>query len=232
VKKHILTFNPCTTVDYPKGNKKELEFYTVEEVKKMLELFQNERSENKPYVVFFTLAVYMGARRGELTGLEWKDVDFDNAVISINRAYYIDKGGCYTDTPKTATSRRSLKLPVHIMNVLKDYREWQNVQRETCGGSWVECDRLFTSWDGTPMNLATPYNYFMAFCERTGMRKVSIHSFRHFNASVLIHSGVDVVKVQTSLGHSTPTTTLNQYSHAFNTARTRAMEAVANAIEF
>jgi site-specific recombinase XerD len=63
------------------------------------------------------------------------------------------------------------------------------------------------------------------------MRKVNIHSFRHFNASALIDSGVDVVTVQTALGHSTPATTLSIYSHAFGNAQTRAMEAIANAID-
>ena len=61
---------------------------------------------------------------------------------------------------------------------------------------------------------------------------MSLHSFRHFNASALINSGVDVVTVQTVLGHSKATTTLNTYSHAFNMVQIRAMEAVATAINF
>ena len=52
-----------------------------------------------------------------------------------------------------------------------------------------------------------------AACERTGMRYVCNHSFRHFNASVLISNGIDVKTVQSCLGHSTATTTANTYSH-------------------
>ena len=81
------------------------------------------------------------------------------------------------------------------------------------------------------MHPSTPYNYLSALCKRTGMRKVNVHSFRHFNASVLINSGVDVVTVQAALGHSTPATTLSIYSHSFSNAQTRAMEAIANAID-
>ena len=167
-----------------------------------------------------------------MLGLEWKDIDFDNNVVSINRAYYYSPyyKECFTDTPKTETSRRSLKMPDHVMNILKDYQEWKNGQKEICGGSWVDTDRLFTSWNGEPMNPSTPDYFLRRLCKRRGLRVVTIHSFRHFNASVLINSGVDVVTVQTALGHSTPATTLNIYSHNFSNAQTRAMEAIANAI--
>ena len=233
VKKRILTYNPCATVDYPAPQQKERDFYTVDEVKAFLELLRKEPSDKKPFVVFFTLAAYMGARKGELLGLEWKDIDFDSNIISINRAYYYSAyhKESFTDTPKTATSRRSLKLPAHVVETLREYQKWQNCLREMCGGSWVESDRLFTVWNGEPMNPSTPYQFLTVFCERVGMRRVNIHSFRHFNASALINSGVDVVTVQTALGHSTPTTTLSVYSHTFSNAQTRAMEAIASVID-
>jgi integrase len=233
VKKRILNFNPCLTVDYPAPNQKERVFFTIEEIKEFLGLLREEPDDKKPYAVFFMLAAYMGARKGELLGLEWKDIDFDNNVITINRAYYYSphEKASFTDTPKTAASRRSLKMPAHVMGALGEYRKWQSCRRETCGGSWQASDRLFTAWNGAPMHPSTPYRYLVAFCERAGMRKVTVHSFRHFNASALINSGVDVVTVQAALGHSTPATTLSVYSHTFDNAKTRAMEAISNAID-
>jgi len=233
VKKRILTFNPCATVDYPEARKIKREFYSTEEVKNLLELLRCANEGKKPYAVFFLMAAYTGCRKGELLGLEWKDVDFSNNVISISRTYYYSslEKTCFTDTPKTKGSRRSLKLPAHVMNTLKEYREWQNQQREICGGSWVETDRLFTKLDGSPISANMPYHYLQMFCKKMGLRPVSVHSFRHFNASALIDAGVDVVTVQTALGHSTATTTLAIYSHAFSNAQTRAMEAIANAID-
>ena len=233
VKKRIIPYNPCATVDYPTGNSKQFEFYTVDEVKRLLELLQDEKEDKKPFALFFTLATYTGCRKGEILGIEWKDLDFNNNTLSINRAYYYSSviKGCYTDTPKTQSSCRILKLPAHVMETLSQYREWQNRQREICGDSWVESDRVLTAWNGEPMRPDQPNYYFNHFCKRTGMRKVTIHSFRHFNASVLINSGIDVVTVQKALGHSTAATTLNIYSHAFNNAQTRAMEAIANVID-
>ena len=233
VKKRILTYNPCLTVDYPKAQEQKRDFYSVEEVKNLLEILRNEDEENKPFALFFTLAAYTGCRRGELIGLEWKDIDFHNDTVTIARAYYYDsyRREYYTDTPKTKKSRRSLKLPAHVMETLKEFKAWQDRQREICGGSWVETDRLFTRWNGEPMRPTKPAEYLAKLSKRTGIRKVTIHSFRHFNASALINSGVDVVTVQTALGHSTAAITLSIYSHAFNSAQTRAMEAIANVID-
>ena len=232
VRKRILTYNPCSTVDYPKAPEQERDFYTVEEVRHLLELLRNEGEEAKPFAMFFTLAAYTGCRRGELSGLEWKDVDFDNDTITIARAYYYDtyRREYFTDTPKTKKSRRSLKLPTKVMETLKEFKAWQDKQREICGDSWVETDRLFTQWNGEPMRTKKPAEYLAKLSERTGIRRVNIHSFRHFHASALINSGIDVVTVQTALGHSTAAITLSIYSHAFNSAQTRAMEAIANVI--
>ena len=233
VKKRVLTYNPCITVDYPMAQEKTRDFYTVEEVKQLLALLESDEEQNKSYALFFMLAVYTGCRRGELLGLEWKDIDFDDDTITIARAYYYDPYAkeCFTDTPKTKSSRRGLKLPSHVMEKLRAFKTWQDEQREVCGGSWIETDRLFTNWDGSPMKPNTISVYLARFLKRTGMRKVTIHSFRHFNASILINSGVEVVTVQTALGHSTAMTTLSIYSHAFSNAQTKAMEAISNVID-
>ena len=100
------------------------------------------------------------------------------------------------------------------------------------GSKYIDEDRLFTRWNGGPMDLTAPYYYFKALCKRTGIRFVNIHSFRHLNASLLINSGVDVKTVQSCLGHSDVTTTLNIYAHTFQESQAKAMDAVANAIGF
>ena len=94
----------------------------------------------------------------------------------------------------------------------------------------METDRIFTRSNGLPMDGTAPGAFFKKFCERTGMRYVCNHSFRHFNASVLISNGVDVKTVQSCLGHSTPTTTLSIYCHSFQEAKIRAMDCVADTI--
>ncbi|MBE6877296.1 MAG: site-specific integrase, partial [Ruminococcus sp.] len=91
-------------------------------------------------------------------------------------------------------------------------------------------DRLFTKWDGSPMSVRAPYKYFEYFCKRHNMRFCNIHSFRHFNASIMIQNGVDVKTVQACLGHNDANTTLNIYAHSFQEAQAKAMTSVADCI--
>ena len=197
----------------------------------MLKLFESESEANYKYTVFFTPAAFTGLRRGELLGLEWKDIDFENDLLRVVRtSEYTKEKGIYTDTPKTASSRRIIKLPHELTEKLRDFLAWQNDYKAKLGTKWVECDRLFTKTDGSPMGMRQPYRFFERFCERTGMRFVNIHSFRHFNASILIMNGVDVRTVQGCLGHSSATTTLNIYAHSFQEAQARAMDSVAGCI--
>ena len=232
VKMNVIKDNPCRNVTIPKVVSPEKEFYTIEETQQLFDLFEKEDECNYIFVCFFTLAIYTGFRLGELLGLEWKDVNFDANVISVCRTslYNKKKGGIYTETPKTAQSVRSLKVPEEVMDFLRKWQELQAKQKEQAGDLWTDNDRIFTKWNGDPLHRSAPRNYFVKFCERTGMRYVSCHSMRHLNASLLINAGIDVKTVQSCLGHSTPVTTLQVYSHAFQTAQAVAMQAVANAL--
>ncbi len=232
VKMQMMSSNPCKNVTIPKVITPEKEYYSIEEAQHLLELFEKEPTENYNYVCFYTLAIYTGFRLGELMGLEWKDVNFDTNVITVNRTclYSKAKGGLYTETPKTAQSLRSLKVPAEIIAMLKKLKELQDVQKNKVGTKWIETDRIFTKWNGLTLDRSAPSYYFRQFCKRTGMRYVSTHSMRHLNASLLINAGVDVKTVQSCLGHSTPTTTLSIYLHTFQTAQAAAMEAVSEAL--
>ena len=232
VKMQMIPANPCRNVTIPRVITPEKEFYTIEEAQQMLDLFRNEPDSNFKYVCFYTLAVYTGFRLGEMLGLEWKDVNFETNVISVNRTclYSKAKGGLYTETPKTQQSRRSLKVPQGVIDVLLRWKELQNVQRQRVGSKWIETDRIFTKWNGLTLDRSAPGYFYKQFCERTGMRYVTTHSMRHLNASLLINAGVDVKTVQSCLGHSTATTTLQIYAHSFQTAQAAAMEAVAEVL--
>jgi integrase len=234
IRKRLLAYNPCVTADYPKSEEQNRDFYSLEDMRAFLRRICEENDTNLPFAVFFALAAFTGCRKGEILGFEWKDMDWVAKTIAVRRAYYYDnrRGECFTDTPKSAAGRRVLALPGCILLLLEQLREWQDRQREIFGGSWVETDRLITKQDGAAMHPSAPYAYLRSFCKRTGMRMVKIHSFRHFNASVLINSGVDVVSVQQALGHSTAATTLNIYAHAFKDAQSKVAEAVAGAIGF
>ena len=230
LKMEMLTDNPCKRVTVPKGEKKEKDIYTLEEVEKLFHLLENAPLK---YRVFVTLAIYSGFRRGEMLGLEWKDIDWDNCVISVRRtSNYTASKGIYTDTTKTKKSQRSLKFPQNVMDLLREYKAEQDEERITLGTKWIEYDRLFVKWNGEPMNNNTPYFWLREFCEANNFRFCDIHSLRHFYASALINKGVDAAAVSGALGHSTITTTTSIYCHVFNQAQARASEAIASVLDF
>lgn len=115
-------------------------------------------------------------------GLEWKDVDWDNNVISVRRTSNYTRGkGTYTDTTKTRKSKRSTKFPPVLMDLLKQYKAEQDEDRERLVDKWEEHDRIFVQWNGKPMHNNTTYTWFLRFCKRKGFRFCDIHSLRHQN---------------------------------------------------
>ena len=230
VRMDIVSDNPCRKVYVPKGGKKEKEIYSIEEIEQLFKLLENAPLK---YRTFITLAVYTGFRRGELMGLEWKDIDFESGVVSVRRtSNYTVKTGIYTDTTKTKSSQRSMKLPQLVLDILKMHKAKQDSERQKLGTKWFDCDRLFVTADGHPMHNNTTYTWLKKFCEKNNFPFRDIHSLRHFYASALINEGIDVATVSSALGHSAISTTTSIYLHAFRDANARASEAIANVLDF
>lgn len=230
IKMGMLTDNPCKRVTVPKGSKRERKILTVEQAEQFLKLL-----EKAPLMwrTFFTLDVYSGMRRGELLGLEWKDINFETGVIHIQRtSNYTKQRGLYTDTPKTETSKRFVKVPAVVIELLKTHKVEQDRERVKLGSQWVDTDRLFTSWNGSAIGVNSPYNWLERFCKRNDFPFYGIHTYRHLFASVMIGSGVDPTTVSGILGHSQVSTSLNIYSHAFAENRIKAFDAVADVFDF
>ena len=229
VRMGIARENPCVRVVLPKLVRKEKKIYTVEETVRLMELL---RKEPVKYRAFFYLLIYSGCRRGELLGLEWRDVDFANCLISIRRtSCYTPDRGTYTDTTKTEQSKRTLKLPQEVMDILCELREFQLRQADIFGDKWVESGRLFTKENGEPQHPNTSYHWLEKFCARNGLPFYGLHSFRHLFASLLVSNGVDIVTVSGVLGHSAVSTTSNIYCHMLEDALVRASDTVASALQ-
>lgn len=225
----MIQTNPAERVIPPPLHRREKECYTIAETQAFLNSLSEAPSK---YRAFCVLGIYGGFRRGEILGLEWSDIDFDNHMLSIKRtSLYTKEKGVYTDTTKTAKSQRTLKLPESVFTVLQQHREEQAQERLLNGDRWTESDRLFVDSNGKPMHPNTPYSWLKKFCESTGQKFLGIHHFRHLNATLLINSGVDASTVATSLGHSQTSTTLNIYTHTFEEAQVKAGKAVADALE-
>lgn len=230
VRMGMLCDNPCRRVFVPKQEQEEKQIYTIEQVKI---LYENLKSEPMKYQAYLLLSIYSGYRRSEMLGLEWKDIDFERDLIHVRRtSQYTSEKGIYTDTTKTRKSKRVSKMPASIMNLLRQFKADQNEEARRLGTKWEDYDRLFTKWNGAPMNPQTPFEWLKGYCERIGIPFRNIHSLRHLHASLLIFEGVDVVAVSEDMGHSVVGTTLNLYSHMFQEAKARNCDAISNALSF
>lgn len=232
IKCGIIQSNPCHGVSVVKTELKEREPYTLDEEILLLDLLDEKAPEK--YQIFFRLLMFCGMRNGEALGLEWKDIDFDTGFCTIQRtSQYCDaSSGVYTNTPKTKSSRRTLKLPDELLLRLRKYKMSQNIDRVNCGDQWHETDRLFTKYNGEPMHPNQPYNFLKKFGKREGFPFKGIHNFRHaFATEMIVSNRVDIKTISAILGHSLPSTTLNIYAHEVQSASAQAMDYVVDIFE-
>lgn len=236
LKDGLITSNPAERVRLPKVEKTPPRYLESEEIGALLKAAEHEPTEVK---VFVFLAVATGARRGELLGLQWSDVNFSFGQIEIRQAvYYRSSTGIYIDTPKNKTSQRFIRLPAEIMTLLKDYKkEWEDL-RSACGSAFPQivsildgsgkqkeftADFLFSQ----SKNLCFPHapdtanKWLRNICDKNDLPHVNPHSLRHSTASALIFGGVDPASVAKYLGHTSPQTTEKVYAHALEESRSR-----------
>ena len=241
----VISSNPASRVKPPKVEKKEPKNYDEDVVAKMLLLLDKEHIRLKAILY---LVLFIGMRLGELSGLEWKDIDLKSNTIQIRRAsQYINDKNKQKDErvnakdPKNPTSKRAIAISPVITKILKQYKAWQNEQRLKVGDLWqkkekelfgddYDNDRLFTKWDGSPIFPDTPSKLFQKFREKHNLPPLTFHQLRHTNASLLIAQGIDITTVGKRLGHSTPATTMKIYAHALQRPDREAAQKLENII--
>ena len=216
--------NPAVNAELPKLKQHEAEYLDEDEAKRLLDLLQEEPVKYRTAITFDLLN---GLRRGELLGLRWRDVDFENETVQVRetRAYVSGKG-VITDTPKNASSKRPLRLSRSVFVLLRNYQAWQESQKDLCGSKWRNADdRVFTNEDGSPLYPDTLSKWFRDFAVTNGFQMKKIHGLRHSFASLMISAGTPLVVVSKRLGHNQVSTTSNIYSHMIRSAEEKALEA-------
>ena len=217
--------NSPLKVQPPKLEQKEAAHLDTDQAAALLEALDNEPIQYKTMV---EILLYTGVRKGELMGLEWRDIDFDRGLIQIVRSsQYIPGTGIITKSPKNKKSQRVIKISSSLIESLRVYRVWQAEQRLKAGDRWEDCGRLFTTWEGHPMHPDTLPRWFDKFLKRHELPRINIHGLRHTCASLMIAEHVDLRTVSKRLGHAQLSTTGNIYAHQIQYAD----EAAADVIE-
>lgn len=231
----IIDINPCFDIMIPWEQKSKLRrFLTKEEQKVFLErtIFRNDWYQEMFYVMFFT-----GMRIGEVGGLKWKDIDFKNKFIKINRSlscqYENGEKKIYLTTPKTHNSYRQIPFMGDIEEKLIIQREKQRKARKQLGDRWREEnnveDLVFTTSLGSPVTryiaekqinkIVKEINeeeMFNAINEKRTpnlFEKMYPHAIRHTFCSRCFEYGLNPKVVQGLMGHQHYSTTIDIYTH-------------------
>lgn len=222
----VIVSNPCDRVKPPKVERTEPKYLDEVGAAHMIELLENEPIQ---YRTMILVLLFTGLRRGELLGLKWEDIDFDNKLMNIHRStLYTKDKGIFDDETKNATSTRIIKLPDVAVSALTRFKVWQNTERVNQGDSWRGYDKIFTSPDGGALHPDTLSAWFSHFVKRNNLGNISLHSLRHTNATLQIAGGVPVTTVASRLGHATPATTTKIYAHAIKSADEAAADTLQN----
>ncbi|MBR6969395.1 MAG: site-specific integrase [Firmicutes bacterium] len=174
------------------------------------------------------LYLYTGIRMEELCGLEWTDVDWENAQIHVRRAsVYLAGRGVITKDTKTRSGTRVIRADPAVFSALEEYKEAKRGEWAACGLFWSESSRLFTKRDGSPIIPGTTRIWLRSFEKRNGLRPVTPHKLRHTFATLQIAYGTDIRTVAGVMGHSSPMTTLTIYAHQVKEASQKAALAMS-----
>ena len=215
VKTDMLVQNVADKVDRPKKNSFQPVFLSAEEMQKMFEALRGTKLE-LPVLV----AAFYGLRRGEVVGLKWDAIDFEQGTISVKRTVtstIID--GKYQEfeqqSAKAKSSLRTLPLIGSFREYFMQVKEAQELNKKVCGNCYnYDYDGyVFVNELGERMRPNYLTEYFPKFIQKHGMPKMRFHDLRHSCASLLLANGVPLKQIQEWLGHSDFSTTANIYAH-------------------
>lgn len=173
-----------------------------------------------------------GMRRGELCGLEWSNIDFKEATITIERSVTTVAGiGVVDKEPKTESSKRMIAISDKLLSVLTEYKAWYDQYRFDMGDRWKETDRLFIAECGAQIYPGTVYTWVHKVCDAAGLPHRTVHSLRHTNITMQIAAGVPLVTVAGRAGHARTSTTTDIYSHFLKSSDKTAAEKLEQLFE-
>jgi integrase len=224
VRWRMLFVNPAQSVELPKRTRREMKALSPDEATVFL-----EAAKEDPHGLVFAFGLVTGMRPEEYLGLQWKDLDLQQATATVQRTLCWRRqkgGGWYFGEPKTSQSRRTVPLPTSIVRELGRHKARQAETRLKMGGDYQTVDLVFATATGGPLhseNLAT--RNFRAIRERAKLpSSITPYSLRHTCATLLLLAGENPKVVSERLGHSSIVMTLDTYSHVLPSMQQAATE--------
>lgn len=218
--RHI-SLNPTRNLKLPSMRRKELNIMTKEE-QLVFEGFMKKYRMGTAYIVL----VNTGLRAGELSGLTWKDVDFENKALYVRRGMQkittydddfnkIKRERKVTDV-KTENSYRVVPMLDKVVRILQEYKKKVQAEQEELAElreGFKDDDFIFKTKYNHPITSEYLRKTCQGICKSNNFRKVGIHELRHTFATRSIEAGIDLRVLQEILGHASYSTTADIYVH-------------------
>jgi integrase len=218
----LVARNVAEAVDPPKISKEEISPLSPEQARKLLHAAADDRLG-----ALYVLAVHTGLRQGELLSLKWEDIDLESSVLRVRRTL---SSGEFT-APKTAKSRRSVRLSATAVEALKRHSARQADEMTRVRDLYRDQGLVFASEIGTPLNRHNvSRRSFKPLLKRAGLPEIRFHDLRHTAATLLLSKNVNPKVVSEMLGHSTVAVTLDVYSHLLPIMQESAATAMEDAL--
>lgn len=226
-KEMLVPYNAAAKATPPKITKNIPNYFQPETISEILKALETEPLK---WQLITHLLLVTGCRRGEIMGLKWEKVDFENSRVKIDRALIVSPSkGVYESTTKTSDIR-FLTLPQETMNLLRQHKREQLRLQLANGDRWVNSGYVFTTDNGEHMNPDSVTRWLYDFSVRHSLPHINPHAFRHTVASVLLANGTDIVTVAAQLGHASASTTENFYAHIIEENKAKASECIADVL--
>lgn len=235
----LIAKHPMNGVRYTKPVRavSDIKFLTVAEQEKFLETAK--RSHN---YYQYALILETGLRTGEMIGLTWDAIDWENKTLTVNKTleYRHDRGYWRAGPPKTQQSYRTIPLTAKAYEILErvSYEKQFRKESETLSQVLEYIDRItgktsrlvmrdlvFVNWrTGEPAKNSSYDTHLYKLCDEAGIKRFCMHALRHTYATRAIESGMQPKILQKLLGHASIKTTMDRYVHVTDESMLKAVQ--------
>jgi integrase len=217
----VIPRSPCTGIMLPKGQKKPPVVYDEAQIKQLIEAAKGTEME-----LIIDIELCLGLRRGELLGLQWDNIDFEKNQLHVVRNRVVVDGKSMVKDPKTESSRRTVDVPVQLIQKLRQHKTKCLANRLRMGQAYTVTDYVIVHPDGKPIYPEYVSQMFTKLQNKAGLPKCRFHDLRHLCASIMLMQGVNVKVAQEHLGHKDISTTMNIYSHVLPSVAKEAAQKI------
>ena len=186
--------------------------------------------EGNAYECQYRFLLQTGLRTGELVGLKWSDVDWDERTLTINRSmeYRHSTKEWRVGEPKSKSGYRTIPLTDEAIEILRLQKK-KNKSIMVVPLEWSEY--IFLCRKGTPVKNSTYDTMLFKLCDKAGIQRFSMHVLRHTFATRCIEAGMKPKTLQTILGHSNIGITMNLYVHTTDEQKHKEIDLIAEALK-